>query len=187
METAKKTVHRFPLSIHESWFDVPEQAEDRAFCDRRGCECGRIERKHQGSLAQAVADALYMDGSWHRYETNYQTWMEAPTSSSESYDSREQMLEASCEIMMAQTLLRNYAKDVVQLLRKRFRQAEERGFDIQQPCLAGEEQACEFFDSVQLLARIQSDAISLQRTRGEDLLADQALTDSRKVSSAERQ
>ena len=54
------TKNRLPLEIHESWFELPGQAEGRAYCDRRRCECGDMQRKLDGLLDQAVADALYM-------------------------------------------------------------------------------------------------------------------------------
>ncbi|MFK8083094.1 MAG: hypothetical protein AB8B97_22665 [Granulosicoccus sp.] len=168
IKTTKAPEQKFPLSIHESWFDIPERAEERAFCDRRGCECGRLEKIHQGSLAQSVADALYLDGSWHRYETSYQAWVEAPSSSSTSVALHQQMLEASCEIMMSQTLLHTYAATVMRVLQKRTRIAEERGFDIKQPCLEEVAEACAYYDSVQLLSRLRSDAFSLRRVRGEN-------------------
>lgn len=165
-ETVTRQTHRYPLSIDESWFDLPEKANERAFCDRKGCECGRLERKHQNSLAQAVADALYLDGSWHRYESSYNAWLDSPTGSAQAFEARNQMLEASCEIMMSQTLLRKFGDDVMKSLAKRVRTAEERGFDVEQPCLDGVADACAFFDSVQLRGRLQKDAAALRTARG---------------------
>jgi len=54
------------IGLHSSWFERPMHAGDRAFCDKRGCECGQLENKFEFGLAQAVADALYIDGNWHR-------------------------------------------------------------------------------------------------------------------------
>lgn len=179
----QKTNYRFPLSIHESWFELPAQAEERAFCDRRGCECGRLEKMHQDSLIQSVADALYLDGSWHRYDAAYQAWMQSPASSSESFDLREQMLEASCEIMMSQVLLRNYADDAVVILKKRVRTAEERGYDVELPCLQGIPEACAFYESVQLLTRLRQDASALKEERVESTLPGRELLSSSELSS----
>ena len=133
--TVKKEFE-YPLGMDASWFELPEQANERAFCDRRGCECGLIERKHQSSIALTVADALYMDGSWHRYHSSYDKWLTAPASSSESYVHREEMLNASCHIMMSQLLLKKYADDVMDKLKERVKTAEERGFDSELPCEA---------------------------------------------------
>lgn len=174
-ENARKSGYNFPLSIHESWFDLPEQAIERAFCDRRGCECGRIEKKHHDTLIQSIADALYLDGSWHRYDTVHQAWLESAAATTKAYELKDQMLEATCEIMMSQTLLRNYADDAIKILKKRVRTAEELGFDVELPCEQGIPQACEFYESVQLLNRLITDASALRQERVEILLPGQAI------------
>lgn len=166
---ANKVSNGYPLAIHESWFEIPGQAQERAFCDRRGCECGRFVKKHQDSLIKAIADALYMDGSWHRYVSNYEAWLQTPASSPESFEAREHMLEASCDVMMSQTLLRKYADDAIAMLRKHMRTAEERGYDIEQPCLDGIPEACELFELVQYYKQIQADSTSLRRSRLDSL------------------
>ena len=167
-QTADVTVKKefqYPLGMDASWFELPEQANERAFCDRRGCECGLIERKHQSSIALTVADALYMDGSWHRYHSSYDKWLTAPASSSESYVHREEMLEASCHIMMSQLLLKKYADDVMDKLKKRVKTAEERGFDSELPCEQEIAEACDYFSSTQLYARLKKDAAALRIPR----------------------
>lgn len=170
--STKKSAYHFPLGMHESWFDLPPQAEDRAFCDRRGCECGQIERKHHDSLIRSVADALYLDGSWHRYEMAVDAWMESTGPTSANYDLRAQVLESACEIMMSQVLLRNYAQSSLQALKKRAQTAEERGFDVELPCAQGIEQACSYYESVQLLNRLRRDAAALSRERVDETLAE---------------
>lgn len=171
---AKKVItdpsNHTPLGIHESWFDVPEQAFERAYCDRRGCECGDTVKKHQGSLIDAVADALYLDGSWHRYESNHASWLEAPSNSSEYFELQDQMLEAACDVMMSQSLLLSFAKDVLAQLNKRVARAEELGFDDELPCQQEIAEACSYFASVQLFARFQKDAIALHRDRKDDVV-----------------
>jgi len=156
---------KLPLGIHPSWFELPEQAEERAFCSRRRCECGLQEREHGTSLSQAVADALYMDGGWHRYQTSFQLWRDEPASSARNPQLRADMQEAACNVMMSQQLLRDFAADVTEKLQRSVRTAEERGFDQPGPCEAGVEQACEFLDSVQLYQRLLSDARALQLPR----------------------
>jgi len=173
VKRARKTSHTYPLSIHPSWFIVPEQADERAFCDRGGCECGQIEKKHPGTLAQAVADALFLDGSWHRYDNSLVAWMEAPAASAQGYLLRAQMQEASCDVMISQTILRHYADDVIKILEKRSRIAEESGFDVKEPCLEGITDACTFFEAVTLLSRIQEDAKALHRDRQQILLTNE--------------
>ena len=155
----------YPLGMDASWFELPEQANERAFCDRRGCECGLIERKHQSTIALTVADALYIDGSWHRYQSSYDEWLAAPASSAESYLHRQEMLNASCHIMMSQQLLKRYADDVMGKLKEKVRIAEERGFDSELPCKQNIAEACIYFESTQLYARLQSDATALRMPR----------------------
>ena len=164
--TAKATVRQLPLGIHKSWFVMPEQADERAFCDRRGCECGRIERKHRGGLARAVADALYLDGSWQRYESAYQQWFDSPSTSTGGYLKREDMQNAACEIMMSQQLLRTFADSVIAELQKQVRLAREKGFDNPEPCERGEDQACALFQSVELYRQLVIDAQVLSHSRG---------------------
>lgn len=169
LKPTSKASNGYPLAIHESWFEIPEQAQERAFCDRRGCECDHQVKKHQNSLIKAIADALYIDGSWHRYEASYQVWLQTPTSSPESFEAHDLMQEASCDVMMSQTLLRKFANDAMVILRKHMRTAEERGYDVEQPCLDGIPEACELFDFVQYYKQIQIDSASLRRSRFESL------------------
>lgn len=160
-----RSVRKLPLDIHASWFELPAQAEERAFCDRRRCECGNQIRKHGGSLAQAVADALYLDGGWHRYDTNFQLWRDEPAGSDSNPQLRDRMHEAACSVMMSQQLLRDFAEDVTEKLRREALLAEERGFDIPGPCEAGVAQACDLLDSMQLYERLLSDAQVLRLPR----------------------
>lgn len=169
----KKVANLYPLGIHGSWFDLPDQAIDRAFCDRRGCECGDMEIKHRGSLIDAVSQALYLDGSWHRYESTLAQWTETPTTSSEYFSLQDQMLEASCDVMMAQTLLRAFAEGVVAELGKRNRTAEERGFDDPLACEQEIPEACSYYDSVMQYQRVKQDAKLLKNARIDDTQSDE--------------
>jgi len=165
VERTVKAKTRLPLGIHESWFELPGHTEGRAFCDRRGCECGPIERKHSGSLAQAVADALYMDAGWHHYETSYDAWLNTSGSSAKAYEQRAQLIEASCSVMISQQLLREFAEGVAAELKSQVLSAEEKGFDIPDPCDQGVEQACYYYRSVELFNRLMADASALRIPR----------------------
>ncbi len=160
-----QAVRKLPFDIHPSWFEIPEQAEERAFCDRRRCECGLQERKHGSSLARAVADALYMDGGWHRYQTSFQQWRDEPAASDNNPQLRANVQEAACNVMMSQQLLRDFADEVTEKLQQTVRMAEARGFDTPEPCEAGVEQACDYLDSVELYRRLLIDARALQQPR----------------------
>ncbi len=165
--SAKKTqtVRSLPFNIHPSWFELPGQAAERAFCDRRRCECGLQERQHGNSMARAVADALYIDGGWHRYETAYRQWRDEPAGSPSNPQLLSEMQEAACSVMMSQQLLREFADEVSSKLRQQVREAEERGFDTPGPCEAGIEQACDYLDAVELHQRMMLDARALQLPR----------------------
>ncbi len=157
--------HKLPFEIHESWFEIPGQAEGRAYCDRRRCECGDMQRKLDGLLDQAVADALYMDGGWHRYETSHQLWIDAPASAASTPDLRDQMVEDACNVMISQKLLRKFADEVRTRLYQKSLTAEERGFDQPEPCQAGINEACSYLDAVQLYRRMLADALALRVPR----------------------
>ncbi|ASJ74384.1 DUF4124 domain-containing protein [Granulosicoccus antarcticus] len=164
-KTPVKTQRLMPFGIHESWFELPQQAQGRAYCDRRRCECGELQRSFNGSLDQALADALYIDGGWHRYETSYKLWLAAPGSSKARHDYTRQMEDAACNVMISQQLLREYAEEVTERLRQKARLAEEYGFDQPEPCQDQIREACSYLDAVELLQRIQSDARALQIPR----------------------
>lgn len=154
-----------PLGIHESWFKRPGNVEERALCNRRACECGPIERRHEGSLAQAVADALFLDAGWHHFESSYQAWMDTPSHSSKSYDRRKELVEASCNVMISQQLLRDFADEVAKNLRADYLSAEEKGFDIPDPCDQGIELACYYYQRVKLHQQVKADARALKIPR----------------------
>lgn len=157
--------HKLPFDIHESWFELPGQAEGRAYCDRRRCECGELQRTLDGSLDRTVADALYMDGSWHRYKTSYQLWIDAPASSADTTELHRQMVEAACSVMISQQLLRKYADEVAARLRQKLLFAEEAGFDQPEPCQEEIRGACDSLDAVELFRRMQADARALRIPR----------------------
>ena len=160
-----KAPTRLPFGIHESWFELPGYAEGRPFCDRRGCECGSIEQKHDAGLLQAVADALYIDAGWHRYETSYAAWFNTPSGSAKAYNRQQEMIEASCSVMISQQLLRDFAEVVAVQLKARILEAEERGFDIAGPCDQGVELACEYYQYVEQYKRLIADAEALKIPR----------------------
>jgi len=79
------------------------------------------------------------------------------------------MLDASCDVLMSQSLLRSFGDSVMKTLAKRARDAEEKGFDIEQPCLEGVAEACEYFDDVLLYSRLKQDAYALRQARQSSL------------------
>lgn len=164
-------ISSLPLSIHPSWFDRPEYAESEVFCDRRGCECGHLTRSYNTSQGQAVADALYLDGNWHRYGNVSKALLTAPASEPETKHKLQiEMQEVSCEILISQRILKDHAENVFAELAESNKEAEYLGFDVEEPCLRGVPDACTFFQAVQLLKQLRSDAASLERLRHDSAL-----------------
>lgn len=165
VKKVKKRVSGLPLGIHSSWFDTPKGAKERAFCDKQGCECGGQVRPYVGSIPQAVADSLFLDGSWHHYEQAFQVWLNTNSKTPEFRHHHQQMLAASCEVMMSQKTLRVFADEVIVSLRKKTLDAENRGFDISGPCDKGNRAACELYDAVKLIRQLKADARALRAPR----------------------
>jgi len=88
---------------------------------------------------------------------------------------RDQLEEAACDVMMSQTILKQYADAVIHRLKKQVLEAEERGFDVETPCLQGSPQACALFQSVQMYKQLQIDAKALKRERTNEPILGAAL------------
>jgi hypothetical protein len=165
VHSAATPKRQFPLGINESWFDQPDYVNDRPYCDRRSCECGQIERRHRGNLAHAVANALYLDGSWQRYEMAYQAWYDLPTPTAERYLKHSEMMQASCEIMISQKLLRDFAGNVVQDLDRQVKQVEAFEANSAETCQNNPHPACSLHESVRLYEQILTAAAALKTPR----------------------
>lgn len=155
-----------PLDIHASWFDAPPLAEQTAYCDQKACECGQQMRHHGASLELAVADALYIDGAWHRYYESVNAWQRLAADSGDTRNSEyADLQESACTLMMSQQLLREFASDVALKLRREAGIAEARGFDTAEPCDAGIAGACHYLAVTQLYQRLLGDARALHLPR----------------------
>ena len=163
---APETRSELPLfGLHDSWFERPIHAGDRAFCDKRGCECGQLEDKFESGLAQAVADALYIDGNWHRYETGVDSWLNSKTTAAESYVMQLEVQDAACEIMMAQETIRMFANDVLRVLQRRADQAIASGNDKPSACNGNSDKACTSYTHFELFRRMVIDLQALELER----------------------
>lgn len=164
-EPKKKAVAQtetIPFAIDKSWFDKPSVIPDRAVCTQAGCHCGMFSRKFKSGLPLAVADSLYLDGSWHRFESTL-IQLELPTDDPfAKSDLRNERDEAACNILMSQKTLRLFGDDVLSELRSKKRYAEERGLDNPDDCDAGDMLACEYTDLIAIYDSIQTDIKSLR-------------------------
>lgn len=150
-----------PFGIEKSWFDKPPVVPDRAICTTNGCHCGMFSRKFKHGLPLAIADSLYLDGSWHRLESTLQQLQLSTNSSIELADLRRERDEAACNILMSQRTLRLYGAEVMKTLNTKKRYAEDRGLDDPADCEAGDMVVCEHTDSITLFERMKSDIRSL--------------------------
>ena len=153
------------FGLHDSWFERPMHASDRAFCDKRGCECAQLEDTFESGLAQAVADALYIDGNWHRYETGVDSWLNSRTSAAETYVMQLEVQDAACEVMMAQETIRMFANDVLRVLQRRADQAIASGYDDPSVCDGSSEKACTSYTHYELYKRMVLDLQALELER----------------------
>ncbi len=120
-------------------------------------------RKYKNGLPLAIADALYLDGSWHRLESTLIA-LELPDKNVfERADLRKERDEAACNILMSQKTLRLFGTKVLTDLRQKKRYAEERGLDNPEDCDAGDTMVCTYTEMVQLYDRIQGDIKALRR------------------------
>ena len=158
-----------PFSIDKSWFEKPSVVPDRAVCTEAGCHCGMFSRKFKNGLPLAIADSLYLDGSWHRFDSTV-LQLELPADNPfAKMDLKNERDEAACNILMSQKTLRLFGDDVLRELRNKKRYAEERGLDNPDDCDAGDMLACEYTDLIAIYDSIQTDIKSLRNvTRLQD-------------------
>ena len=158
----KKTI---PFGIEKTWFDTPSVVPDRAICTKTDCHCGMFTREFKSGLSIAIADALYLDGSWHRLDSTLQQLESNTLNAIERADLRQERDEAACNVLMSQQMLRLFGSEVLRDLRTKKRYAEDRGWDDVERCDAGDDMVCEYTDLITLYQRIQADIKAL-RNRG---------------------
>lgn len=121
-----------------------------------------FSRKFKDGLPLAIADALYLDGSWHRLDSTVLQLEKDDLSSIDRADLRNERDEAACNILMSQKMLRVFGPDILRDLRNKKRYAEDRGLDDPADCVSGDEVACTYTDLITLYERIQMDIKALR-------------------------
>ncbi len=159
----KARVAKVPLGMAKSWFDKPSVVPDRAICTKSGCHCDMYSRKFKSGLPLAIADALYLDGSWHRLDSSLLMLElgENTLSATDRIDLQKERDEAACNILMSQQILRLYGKEVLRELRNKQRYAEDRGLDDPADCDAGDTLVCTHTEAIDLYSRIRADIKAL--------------------------
>lgn len=120
-----------------------------------------FSRKFKGGLPQAIADALYLDGSWHRFESTMMQLEQAELTAFARADLRKERDEAACNVLISQKILRLFGAQVLRELRAKKRYAEERGLDDPAACDSGDDLACTYTDLIAVYERIQADIKSM--------------------------
>ena len=150
--------------MHESWFERPESARGKATCTARQCACGSLVQRLNPDVVQAVAEALYIDGSWHgtarcrrapEKDRTRRTARTSPVSSNGSH----------CEIMIAQLVLRRHARTAVRTLRRDVSDASARRPDDPASCDAGDLRACTRIRNEERRAMLLADVAALRLPR----------------------
>jgi len=161
-----------PLGIEESWFDSPGIKPNETVCTQRGCDCGKYFREFKNGLPMAIADALYLDGSWHRLEAKLSQLEITALGSAEYELLKAERDEAACNISMSQKTLRMFGEKTLAKLRGQKRHAEDMGWDNPEDCDAGIARVCEHTDNIALYNRIRSDirALSIAARTSDDSL-----------------
>jgi hypothetical protein len=154
-----------PEDMHESWFDRPPLATNHVWCDRSGCECGPLERTFAGGITQAVMDALYLDGGWHRYNTMTVKLKDTVKNSFEYQQLRVDIDVAACDIMMSQNILKRYGDRKLQQIRQAAVVAEQMGYADPTLCDAGQLEACRQLEAYELFELIRADLSALKVAR----------------------
>ena len=109
-----------------------------------------------------MADALYLDGAWHRLEEAQAARRRDAFDGPPPATLDRRVDEAACDVMMSQRILRTHASDVLAGLRRRARETEERGYDDGIACETGDVVACEHVDALALYRRMVADLIALR-------------------------
>jgi len=179
----KPTNRPIPLGIEKTWFDQPSVVPHLVACSSLGCDCGEYFREFKNGLPIAVADALYLDGSWHRLEATLAQLELTSKGSLEYHELADERDEAACNILMSQKTLRMFGQKAVDMLRTRKRYAEDMGWDNPNDCDAGLPNRCDHSDNIALYHRILSDSKALGRTAriGNDAPEDSEIRTSEQV------
>ena len=165
-KTEKKTqLQKMPSDIDNSWLEKPPEAVYSAWCDRRGCECGPYNRVFDAGMVLAVADALYLDGSWHRYESYALELAQEQHDASKKIAIKFNLDEAACNIRISQTILRKFTSAALKELRVSKRYAEDRGYDTPEACDLEETEPCEIYSKYELYKRMMQDIKALKQPR----------------------
>jgi len=143
-------IKTIPFKMDKTWFDAPSVVPHQVVCTKSGCECGAYYREFDSGLATAIADALYLDGSWHRLEQTLSEIKLSELRSPRYFELARERDEAACNILMSQKTLRMFGERALAELRTKKQHAETNGLDKPDECDAGNLDICEHTNDIAL-------------------------------------
>lgn len=155
----------YPLGMHPSWFAAPAHAPQPAYCDRLGCDCASLTRNFRAGLVAAVADALFLEASWHRYAESVIRIESDPPKGFAYLELQAEISDSACEVQMSQITLKNYAGNAVERMKLNASNAELRGNTQFEQCDGTNAQVCADVDAYSLYERVQMDLDTLRTPR----------------------
>ncbi len=161
----KKSLNSQPAGIHKSWMEKPLGSRYSAWCDINGCECGPYDKAFDAGAQLAVADALYLDGSWHRYDNLNLELLAEAHDATKKFEISTALEEASCEIMMSQKVIKKFTRSTLKELKSIKIEAEARGYDTPDACDGSDFIACDYYSKVELYQRMMQDIKALKMPR----------------------
>lgn len=162
-----------PAGMDPSWFIRPPATTSQARCTNETCECNAQSYSYGGDKARAVAQALYIDGNWHRYQLLVNGSTGEPPGNVDtaigtaagSAVHAAKIARAACEVMVAQYILIHETEAVLRELRNRLAIGRARGFDQDGQCIQGDEAACTYQDDLRRYRMLQTDIGALRLPR----------------------
>ena len=165
VEDAQHPRTGYPLGLHPSWFIAPAYAPQPAYCDRLGCDCASQARNFRHGLDNAVADALFLEATWHRYSEQVITMETDPPTGLAYLQLQVNIEESACDIQMSQATIRNYVVRAMKTLEKKSVAAERRGNTDFSQCEDPASVQCKDVEAYQLYQRVLMDLETLRSPR----------------------
>lgn len=129
-----------------------------------------MEKHFDNGLQTAVGDALYLDGSWHRYDKTIQQLVDA-TRGGDRAAARQYQAEiedTACEILISQQILMRFAQEELADLRRDAQNAEDLGRNDESSCDGFSETACNNYQQWLAYQSMVADAHALSLPRVKD-------------------
>ncbi len=161
----KQSRNRQPAGIHKTRLENPSGSRYSAWSDMNGCECGPYDKAFDAGAQLAVADALYLDGSWHRYDNLKLQLRGEAHDAAKKFEISTALEEAACEILMSQKIIKKFTRFTLKELKSVKVDAQARGYDTPDACDGGDFVACDYYSKIELYQRMLLDIKALKAPR----------------------